>query len=92
MWCRGCGGERWPDGVIRRTLNLGELGEPLPTMPPAFCGIARPELFDNAEGFAMSPWNEDISDHHPYDEARYSNCWSGRGTWGKRICDDRRTR
>lgn len=37
--------------VIRRTLSLGEGGEvALPTMPLAFCGIARPESFSDAEG------------------------------------------
>jgi tetraacyldisaccharide 4'-kinase len=37
------GPEVW---VIRRTLSLGEGGEvALPTMPLAFCGIARPESF-----------------------------------------------
>lgn len=57
--------------VIRRTLSLGEGGDvALPTMPFAFCGIARPEGFTKmlaARGYepveAMF-----FADHHVYEE------------------------
>jgi tetraacyldisaccharide 4'-kinase len=57
--------------VIRRTLSLGEGGEvALPTMPFAFCGIARPESFTamlKAQGY--EPVEAMIfPDHHAYDE------------------------
>jgi len=56
--------------VIRRTLNLGELGEPLPTLPLAFCGIARPESFTKMlKGSRYEPLEtKTFPDHHPYDE------------------------
>jgi tetraacyldisaccharide 4'-kinase len=58
--------------VVRRTLSLGEGGEvALPTMPFAFCGIARPEGFTKmlaARGYepveAMF-----FADHHAYEES-----------------------
>jgi tetraacyldisaccharide 4'-kinase len=55
--------------VIRRTLSLGEGGEvALPTMPFAFCGIARPESFTKmlaARGY--EPTEVMIfPDHHAY--------------------------
>jgi len=57
--------------VIRRTLSLGEGGEvALPTMPFAFCGIARPESFTKmlaARGY--EPTEVMIfPDHHAYSE------------------------
>jgi tetraacyldisaccharide 4'-kinase len=57
--------------VIRRTLSLGEGGEvALPTMPFAFCGIARPESFTKmlaARGY--EPMDVMIfPDHHAYSE------------------------
>ncbi len=58
--------------VIRRQLSLGEGGEvALPTMPFAFCGIARPESFTKmlaAQGYEAV---ETIAfeDHHAYTEA-----------------------
>jgi len=57
--------------VIRRTLSLGEGGEvALPTMPFAFCGIARPESFTKmlaARGY--EPTKVMIfPDHHAYSE------------------------
>ena len=57
--------------VVRRTLSLGEGGEvALPTMPFAFCGIARPEGFVTmlkARGY--EPVETMIfPDHHAYDE------------------------
>jgi tetraacyldisaccharide 4'-kinase len=57
--------------VIRRQLSLGEGGEvALPTMPFAFCGIARPESFTKmlaARGY--EPVETMIfPDHHAYGE------------------------
>jgi tetraacyldisaccharide 4'-kinase len=57
--------------VVRRTLSLGEGGDVgLPTMPFAFCGIARPEGFVTmlkARGY--EPVGTMIfPDHHAYDE------------------------
>jgi tetraacyldisaccharide 4'-kinase len=58
--------------VIRRRLSLGEGGEvALPTMPFAFCGIARPQNFTKmlaAQGYEAV---ETIAfeDHHAYVEA-----------------------
>ena len=58
--------------VIRRQLSLGEGGEVgLPTMPFAFCGIARPQNFTKmlaAQGYEAV---ETIAfeDHHAYVEA-----------------------
>ena len=57
--------------VIRRQLSLGEAGEvALPTLPLAFCGIARPANFTK---MLMSSRYEPLEtvafpDHHPYDE------------------------
>jgi tetraacyldisaccharide 4'-kinase len=57
--------------VVRRTLSLGEGGDVgLPTMPFAFCGIARPEGFTTmlkARGY--EPIETMVfPDHHAYDE------------------------
>jgi len=57
--------------VVRRTLSLGEGGEvALPTMPLAFCGIARPEGFEKMlKGQGYEPTAMMVfPDHHPYDE------------------------
>ena len=57
--------------VIRRTLSLGEGGEvALPTMPVAFCGIARPESFARMlKGNGYEPTDMVVfADHHPYAE------------------------
>jgi tetraacyldisaccharide 4'-kinase len=57
--------------VIRRTLSLGEGGEvALPTMPLAFCGIARPESFMMMlKGQGYEPTDAVLfADHHPYGE------------------------
>jgi tetraacyldisaccharide 4'-kinase len=56
---------------IRRRLSLGEAGEvSLPSLPVAFCGIARPDSFMtmlNAEG-CMPVSRVDFPDHHKYDD------------------------
>jgi tetraacyldisaccharide 4'-kinase len=57
--------------VVRRELSLGEGGDvALPTMPFAFCGIARPESFTTmlkARGY--EPMETMIfPDHHAYDK------------------------
>jgi tetraacyldisaccharide 4'-kinase len=56
--------------AIRRTLSLGELGERLPTLPLAFCGIARPENFTKMlTGSRYEPLETvRFPDHHPYGE------------------------
>jgi tetraacyldisaccharide 4'-kinase len=58
--------------VIRRRLSLGEGGEvALPTMPFAFCGIARPENFTKmlaAQGYEAVETMA-FEDHHAYSEA-----------------------
>ena len=57
--------------VIRRTLSLGEGGEvALPTMPLAFCGIARPESFAAMlKGQGYEPTERVVfADHHAYGE------------------------
>jgi tetraacyldisaccharide 4'-kinase len=56
--------------TIRRTLGLGELGEPLPTLPLAFCGIARPENFTKmVTASRYEPLETMVfPDHHPYSE------------------------
>lgn len=57
--------------VIRRTLSLGEGGEVgLPTMPLAFCGIARPESFLRMlKGHGYEPTDTVLfPDHHTYSE------------------------
>ncbi|WP_263367482.1 tetraacyldisaccharide 4'-kinase [Edaphobacter bradus] len=54
--------------VIRRRLRLEENGEPLPTMPLAFCGIARPESFTqmlSAVGYEPMETMA-FEDHHSY--------------------------
>lgn len=57
--------------VVRRTLSLGEGGDvALPTMPFAFCGIARPEGFTTmlkARGYEAVE-TMIFPDHHAYDE------------------------
>ncbi|HEY6413416.1 MAG TPA: tetraacyldisaccharide 4'-kinase [Edaphobacter sp.] len=56
---------------IRRRLSMGEAGEvSLPSLPVAFCGIARPDSFMkmlNAEG-CMPVARVDFPDHHKYDD------------------------
>ena len=54
--------------VIRRWLNLGELGESLPTLPLAFCGIARPENFIKMLTQSRYEPADTVAfaDHHPY--------------------------
>jgi tetraacyldisaccharide 4'-kinase len=56
---------------ITRRLSMGEAGEvALPSLPVAFCGIARPESFTkmlNAEG-CMPVTRVDFPDHHKYDD------------------------
>ena len=57
--------------VIRRTLSLGEAGDiELPTLPLAFCGIARPESFTKMlTGSRYEPLETvAFPDHHPYSE------------------------
>jgi tetraacyldisaccharide 4'-kinase len=56
--------------VIRRSLNLGDLGEPLPTLPLAFCGIARPENFTKMLTSSRYEPAETVAfaDHHAYAE------------------------
>jgi tetraacyldisaccharide 4'-kinase len=58
--------------VIRRRLSLGEGGEvALPTMPFAFCGVARPESFSKmlaAHGYEPMDMIA-FPDHHAYGEA-----------------------
>jgi tetraacyldisaccharide 4'-kinase len=57
--------------LIRRTLSLGEGGDvALPTMPLAFCGIARPESFTQmlaGQGYEPTDTVE-FADHHAYSE------------------------
>jgi tetraacyldisaccharide 4'-kinase len=57
--------------VIRRTLSLGEGGEvALPTMPLAFCAIARPENFTKmlmGDGYEPTE-TVNFPDHHAYDD------------------------
>jgi tetraacyldisaccharide 4'-kinase len=58
--------------VIRRTLSLLEGAEiPLPTLPLAFCGIARPENFTKMlTSGAYEPMETvAFADHHPYGDA-----------------------
>jgi tetraacyldisaccharide 4'-kinase len=57
--------------LIRRTLSLGEAGEvALPTMPLAFCGIARPEGFTRMlAGQGYEPIETVVfADHHAYED------------------------
>jgi tetraacyldisaccharide 4'-kinase len=57
--------------VVRRTLSLGEGGDvALPTMPFAFCGIARPEGFTKMlAGQGYEPMETlFFPDHHAYRE------------------------
>jgi tetraacyldisaccharide 4'-kinase len=57
--------------TIRRTLSLGEAGDvALPTVPLAFCGIARPENFTRmlaAQGYEATEM-VNFEDHHAYNE------------------------
>jgi tetraacyldisaccharide 4'-kinase len=58
--------------VVRRRLSLGEGGDvALPTMPFAFCGIARPENFTKMlAGQGYEPVETMVfEDHHAYAEA-----------------------
>ncbi|MEO6981875.1 MAG: tetraacyldisaccharide 4'-kinase [Edaphobacter sp.] len=58
--------------VIRRTLSLGEGGAvALPTMPLAFCGVARPENFlQMLKGQGYEPTDAVVfPDHHAYGES-----------------------
>ena len=54
--------------VLRRRLNLGDLGERLPSLPLAFCGIARPENFTKMlTGSRYEPVETmAFADHHAY--------------------------
>ncbi len=56
---------------INRRLSMGEAGEvALPSMPVAFCGIARPESFTkmlNTEG-CMPVTRVEFPEHHNYDD------------------------
>ena len=65
------GGEVPAVWEIQRRLSLGEGGEvALPSLPVAFCGIARPDSFTtmlNAEG-CMPVARVDFPDHHQYDD------------------------
>jgi tetraacyldisaccharide 4'-kinase len=57
--------------VVRRSLSLGEGGEvALPTMPLAFCGIARPQSFMTMlAGEGYEPTAAVVfADHYPYGE------------------------
>jgi tetraacyldisaccharide 4'-kinase len=57
--------------VIRRSLSLAEPGDLLPTLPLAFCGIARPENFSRMLRSSRYEPLETVTfaDHHPYTEA-----------------------
>lgn len=64
-------GQIFATWVIRRTLSLGEAGEiALPTLPLAFCGIARPKNFTKMlTGSRYEPLETvAFPDHHPYGE------------------------
>lgn len=64
-------GQTFATWVIRRTLSLGEAGDiALPTMPLAFCGIARPKNFTKMlMGSRYEPLETvAFPDHHPYGE------------------------
>ncbi len=56
---------------IRRSLSLPESGEPLPTLPLAFCGIARPDNFIRMLKRARYEPLETVifPDHHRYGES-----------------------
>jgi tetraacyldisaccharide 4'-kinase len=56
--------------LIRRSLGLTENDEKLPTLPLAFCGIARPENFTRMlTGSRYEPLETvTFPDHHPYSE------------------------
>jgi tetraacyldisaccharide 4'-kinase len=65
------GGQTFATWVIRRTLSLGEAGDiALPTLPLAFCGIARPKNFTKMlMGSRYEPLETvAFPDHHPYGE------------------------
>ncbi|HTH52773.1 MAG TPA: tetraacyldisaccharide 4'-kinase [Edaphobacter sp.] len=55
---------------VRRSLSLAEGGETLPTLPLAFCGIARPDNFTQMlKGSRYEPLDTvAFPDHHAYDE------------------------
>lgn len=55
---------------IRRTLGLAEDDERLPTLPLAFCGIARPDNFTSLLKSSRYEPLETVAfpDHHPYRE------------------------
>jgi tetraacyldisaccharide 4'-kinase len=56
--------------TIRRSLGLAEDDEMLPTLPLAFCGIARPDSFTRMlTGSRYEPLDTVVfPDHHPYSE------------------------
>jgi tetraacyldisaccharide 4'-kinase len=56
--------------TIRRSLGLAEDDERLPTLPLAFCGIARPDNFTRMlTGSRYEPLETvTFPDHHPYSE------------------------
>jgi tetraacyldisaccharide 4'-kinase len=56
--------------LIRRSLGLTENDEKLPTLPLAFCGIARPDNFTRMlTGSRYEPLETvTFPDHHPYSE------------------------
>lgn len=56
--------------MIRRSLGLTENDEKLPTLPLAFCGIARPDNFTRMlTGSRYEPLETvTFPDHHPYGE------------------------
>jgi tetraacyldisaccharide 4'-kinase len=79
--------------VVRRQLSLGEGGEvALPTMPFAFCGIARPESFTEmlkAQGY--EPVETMVfPDHHAYDKGDVARLLErARGCEANGFRDDR---
>ncbi|WP_260703905.1 tetraacyldisaccharide 4'-kinase [Edaphobacter flagellatus] len=65
-------GHRFATWTIRRTLNLHEdVESPLPTMPLAFCGIARPDNFTKMLTSSRYEPAKTVAfaDHHPYTES-----------------------
>lgn len=65
LQCQGNGFTVW---VIRRTLGLAEEDERLPTLPLAFCGIARPDNFTRMLTSSRYEPLETVAfpDHHSY--------------------------
>lgn len=65
LQCQGNGFTVW---VIRRTLGLAEDDERLPTLPLAFCGIARPDNFTRMLTSSRYEPLETVAfpDHHSY--------------------------